>query len=182
MPAATQRHNIVLIGMMGSGKSSIGRLVAGRMGFQFLDTDAAIVQRAGMEITEIFARHGEERFRELETAALESMAARDRCVISTGGGVILRPRNRELLRALGFVVWLTASEEVIFERVSRNTKRPLLQTENPRATVAQLIATRAAWYAEAAQLTLETSTLPRAAAAEAVMVAARRAFSWQGAA
>jgi shikimate kinase len=179
MPAATPRHNIVLIGFMGSGKSSIGKLIAGRLGFQFVDTDAVVVERAGMEITQIFAKHGEAHFRDLETAALESMETRDRCVISTGGGVILRERNRALLRELGFVVWLTASEEVIFERVSRNTRRPLLKTENPRETVAKLLAAREPLYTEAAQFTLDTSKLPRAAAAEAVIAEARHAFSWQ---
>lgn len=166
---------------MGSGKSSVGRLIAGRLGFQFVDTDVLIVQRAGMEISEIFASEGEERFRDLETAALESLTQRDRCVIATGGGVVLRERNRELLRDLGFVVLLTATEDVIFERVSRNSRRPLLQTENPRETVAALLAARQPAYAAAAQWTLDNSTLPHAAAAEAVIAEARRAFAWQGA-
>ncbi len=173
------RQNIVLIGFMGSGKSSVGRLIAGRLGFQFVDTDALIVQRAGMEIAQIFAREGEERFRDLETAALESLAHRERCVIATGGGVVLRERNRELLRELGFVVLLTASEEVIFERVSRNTKRPLLQTENPRATVSAMLAARQPAYAAAAQWTLDNSTLSHASTAEAVIAEARRVFAWQ---
>jgi len=177
---SSARRNIVLIGFMGSGKSSIGRLIAGRLGFQFVDTDAVIVERAGIPITEIFAQHGEAHFRELETAALESMTARDRCVISTGGGVIVRERNRALLRELGFVVWLTASEEVIFERVSRNTRRPLLQTENPRETVSKLLTSREPAYAETAQFRLDTTKLARAAAAEAVIAEARRAFSWHG--
>ena len=172
------RQNIVLIGFMGSGKTSVGRLIAGRLGFQFLDTDALIVQRAGREIAEIFASEGEERFRELETAALESLAHRERCVIATGGGVVLRERNLELLRALGFVVLLTASEDVIFERVSRNTKRPLLQTANPRETVAALLAARQPAYEAAAQWTLDNSTLPHGAAAEVVIAEARRAFAW----
>jgi shikimate kinase len=174
------RQNIVLIGFMGSGKSSVGRLVAGRLGFHFVDTDALIVQRAGREIAEIFASEGEERFREIETAALESLRPRERCVIATGGGVVLRERNRELLRALGFVVLISASEEVIFERVSRNAKRPLLQTANPRETVAALLAARQPAYETAAQWTLDNSTLSHAAAAEAVIAEARRVFAWQG--
>lgn len=174
------RQNIILIGFMGSGKSSVGRLIAGRLGFQFLDTDALIVQRAGREIAEIFASEGEERFRELETGALESLAHRERCVIATGGGVVLRERNRELLRELGFVVLLTATEEVIFERVSRNAKRPLLQTANPRETVTAMLAARQPAYEAAAQWKLDNSTLSHAAAAEAVIAEARRAFAWQG--
>lgn len=114
------RQNIVLIGFMGSGKSSIGRLIAGRLGFIFVDTDALVTQRAGLEI-------------------------------ATGGGIVLRERNREL----GLVVLLTANEEVIYERVSsRNTMRPLLQTENPRETLSRLLAARDPLYAAAAQWTL----------------------------
>ena len=94
----------------------------------------------------------------------------------------MRENNRALLRDLGLVVWLTASEDVIFDRVSRNTKRPLLQTENPRETVANLFAARRALYEETAQFTLDTSTLSHAEAAEAVIAEARRAFSWQPAA
>ena len=170
--------NIVLIGFMGSGKSSIGRLVAGRLGFQFMDTDALLVERDGREIAEIFAQDGEARFRDLESSVLESLNARNRCVISTGGGVILREENRALLRGLGFTVWLTASEDVIFDRVSRNTKRPLLHTANPRATVTQLLAARRPLYEAAAQFTVDTTTLAHAAAADAVIAEARRAFSW----
>ena len=106
--------NIVLIGFMGSGKSSIGRRVATRLGFQFLDTDALLVEREGREITEIFEQDGEARFRDLETSVLSSLGMRDRCVISTGGGVILREENRALLGQLGLVVWLTASDDVIY--------------------------------------------------------------------
>jgi shikimate kinase len=173
------RQNLVLIGFMGTGKSSIGRIVAGRLGFQFVDVDALIVQRAGMEIAEIFRREGEEHFREIETAALESLLHRERCVIATGGGVVLRERNRELLQQLGFVVRLTASEDVIFERVSRNAKRPLLQTENPRETVSKLLAAREPSYDAAAQWTLDTSRMSHAQAAEAVISEARLAFAWQ---
>ena len=175
---SSARTNIVLIGFMGSGKSSIGRLVAARLGFQFVDTDAVLVEREGREIAEIFAREGEARFRDLESAVLASLSARDRCVISTGGGVVLREENRALLHDLGFTVWLTASEDVIFQRVSRNTKRPLLQTANPRETVAQLLAARRPLYEAAAQFTVETSALPHAAAADAVIAEARRVFSW----
>ena len=172
------RTNIVLIGFMGSGKSSIGRLVASRLGFQFVDTDAVLVERDGRAIAEIFAREGEARFRDLETSVLKSLGVRERCVISTGGGVILREENRTLLRQLGLVVWLTASEDVIFDRVSRTNKRPLLHTANPRETVTQLLAARRPLYEAAAQFTVDTTTLTHAAAAAAVIAEARRAFSW----
>ncbi|MEP6671156.1 MAG: shikimate kinase [Chthoniobacter sp.] len=173
------RNNIVFIGFMGSGKTSIGRLVAHRLGFQFIDTDAVVVERAGMQVAEIFARHGEPWFREQETAVLRSLGNLNRAVFSTGGGIVLRPENRELLRELGLVVWLTASEEVIFERVSRNKKRPLLQTDDPRATVHELLEQRRPLYEGAAQFTLDSSTLAHDDAANVVIAEARRAFSWQ---
>jgi shikimate kinase len=173
------RENIVLIGFMGSGKSSIGRLVAAQLRFRFVDTDALIVRRAGREIAEIFQQEGEEHFRDLETAAVESIARSEHCVIATGGGAVLRVQNRRLLRALGWVVLLTASEEVIFQRVSRNAKRPLLQTENPREAVAKLFAARQPVYAAAAQWTLDTSALTHGEAAAAVIAEARRVFAWQ---
>ena len=177
-PVSSLRTNIVLIGFMGSGKSSIGRRVAAHLGFQFVDTDALLVERDGREIAEIFAREGEARFRDLETAVLESLSTREHCVISTGGGVILREENRALLRQLGLVVWLTASEDVIFERVSRTNTRPLLHTADPRETVTQLLAARRPLYAAAAQFTVDTTTLAHAAAADAVIADARRAFLW----
>jgi shikimate kinase len=173
------RNNIVLVGFMGSGKTSIGRLVAQRLGFQFIDTDKVIVEHTGMEISDIFAKHGEPWFRDHETSALASMNIYNRTVISTGGGVVLRPENRELLHDLGFVVWLTASEEVIFERVSRNKKRPLLQTDNPRQTVHELLEKRRPLYEGAAQFTVDSTHLGHDAAADAVITEARRAFSWQ---
>lgn len=172
------RENIVLIGFMGSGKSSIGKRVAKQLGFQFIDTDQVIIDRAGMPISDIFAQVGEASFRDLETSAIVSIGHLTRCVVATGGGAILREKNRELLRQLGFVIQLTATEDVIFERVARNTKRPLLQTEDPRATLRELLEKRLPLYADAAQFTLDTTELDHAAAADAIIAEARRAFSW----
>ncbi len=172
------RENIVLVGFMGSGKSSIGRQLARRLGFQFLDTDQLIVERTRKEISQIFAEQGEAAFRDLETATLHSIAHLNRCVIATGGGAVIREQNRELMRELGFVVCLTASEEVIFERVSRNSKRPLLQTADPRGTLSALLASRREFYASAAQFTLDTTQLSHSQAVEGVIAAAREAFGW----
>ena len=171
-------QNIVLIGFMGSGKSSVGRRVAAGLGFQFIDTDTLLAEREGREISEIFASDGEARFRDLESAALAALTKHSRCVISTGGGVILREKNHALLRQLGFVVWLTASEDAIFARVSRTDKRPLLRTANPRETVTQLFAARRPLYEAAAQFTVNTTHLSHAQAAVAVIAEARRVFSW----
>jgi len=175
----TPHTNLVLIGFMGSGKSSLGRLVARELGFQFIDTDALVVERAGFDIPTIFALHGEEHFRELETSVLQSLTHLSRCVISTGGGAVLREENRPILRQIGFVVLLTASEEVLFERVSRNKKRPLLHTENPRATVSQILADRRPIYEAAAQCVIDTTNLNRTEAMEALLARTREAFGWE---
>jgi shikimate kinase len=172
------RTNIVLIGFMGSGKSSIGKLVAQRMGFQFADTDALIVERSDLAITQLFALYGETHFRELETGALESCRMRTRTVLATGGGVVLREENRTLLRELGFVVQLTASEETLFERVSRNRKRPLLHTADPRATVHEMFTARQPLYDTVAQFTVDSTQLSHSGVAEAIIEAARAHFGW----
>lgn len=177
MPA--HRTNIILIGFMGSGKSSIGRIVAGHMGFQFLDIDAVLAGRAGMPIPQIFATAGEESFRDQETAAIESLAHLSHCVVATGGGAVLREKNRVLLRELGFVVCLTASEETIYARVSRNSKRPLLQTENPRETVSRMLAERRPVYEAAAECIVDTTHYSHRQSAEEVMKAAWEAFGWK---
>ena len=170
------RENIVLIGFMGSGKSSAGRQIASRLNRPFFDTDQLVVQNIGAEISEIFKTRGESFFRDQERLALESLRDADRCVIATGGGVVTRPENIGLLRELGFVVWLKAAEEVIFERVSRNTKRPLLQTANPRETISHLLAQRNPLYQAAAQFTLDTSTFSHADIADTLLVEAGRYF------
>ncbi len=171
-------NNIVLVGFMGSGKSSIGRILARRLGYRFVDTDRKIIEREGMEISEIFALHGEDYFRERETDVLRTLLGRDQCVIATGGGIVLREHNRSLLRELGFVVGLTADQEVIFERVSRNTTRPLLKTPNPRQTIQEMLAARGALYAAAAQFTVDTSLLTHDEVAECILTQASQVFSW----
>ncbi len=164
---------------MGSGKSSVGRLLAARLGFRFVDTDALVVEAAGMPIAEIFATYGEAAFREYEAEALESLLDqnRQRLVVATGGGIVTRESNLPLLHRLGFVAGLTASEDVIFERVSRNKKRPLLNTPNPRETVSNLLAVRAPLYAAAADFLVETSIRSHAEVAEQIIAEARRRFS-----
>ena len=177
------RENIVLVGFMGSGKSAIGRSIAKRLGFLFLDSDQIVIDRAGgRPIAQIFEEEGEEAFRNYETLALESLRHRERCVIATGGGAVLREGNRVLLRELGLVVCLTASEDAIFERVSRTSKRPLLRTANPRETLHLLLEARQPAYQAAAQITLDTTELTQPQAAEVIIAEARRAFLWDRAA
>jgi shikimate kinase len=170
--------NLILVGFMGSGKTVTGKLAAKALGFQFLDTDQLIVDRSQRQISEIFASEGEGHFRDLETGVIASLGHLRRCVISTGGGAVLREENRRLLRDMGFVVCLKAREEVLFERVSRNEKRPLLQTSNPLETLRELLASRADAYAAAAHWSVDTSDMPHAAVVDAVVCAARDAFAW----
>lgn len=168
-----KRANVILVGFMGSGKSSVGRVLARRLQFQFVDTDLIISQNAGCEISAIFASQGEEAFRDLETEALRSMGAMEHCVIATGGGIVVKERNHALLRSLGVVVCLKADPEVIFERVSRNTKRPLLQTPDPRATVMALLAARQPLYEHVAEVTIDGSSLQHEEVADQVIDACR---------
>jgi shikimate kinase len=174
--AAASAGSLVLIGPMGSGKSSIARELAQRTGWRWVDTDRLAAEQAGLSVPEIFATHGENHFRDLESAAvrvLGGLAALGPVIVATGGGVVLRPENGSLLRELGCVVWLTASEDVLFERVSRTRKRPLLRTADPRATMRELLATRDPLYAACAHCKIDTSFLSHAEVADAVLVQAR---------
>ena len=152
-----QPQNIVLIGFMGVGKTTIGKLLAKKLGFRFTDTDARIVKQAGHPIPKIFAEEGEEGFRERETAALNSLANLQHTIIATGGGVITREENLPLLKKLGYVVWLTAEEDDIYHRVTANSERPLMQTDNPRETIRELLAVRDPLYSKACHLRVDTT-------------------------
>ncbi len=166
--SAPAYENVVLVGFMGSGKSSVGRLVARALRGRFVDTDRLVVDRAGRGITDIFATEGEAWFREEEARALRSLAGARGLVVATGGGIVTLPENRPVLKALGVVVWLTASEEKIWERVSRNRKRPLLHTENPRETIHDLLEKRNPLYETVADLTVDTTDLTHLEVAERI--------------
>ena len=161
-------ENVVLVGFMGSGKSSVGRLVARALRSRFVDTDRLVVDHTGLEITDIFAKHGEAWFRKEESRALRHLVGAGPLVVATGGGIVTVPANLPALNKLGYVVWLTAAEEVIWERVSRNKKRPLLRTENPRETVRTLLEQRNPLYKTVADLKVDTSTLSHAEVAERI--------------
>jgi shikimate kinase len=160
---------IVLIGFMGSGKSSAGRILERKTGWPRFDTDEMVSARFGRPIGEVFAADGEEKFRDAETEALNGLLASGAAVIVTGGGVVLRPGNVELLRRLGTVIHLEADQETLFRRVMRRANRPLLQTENPRATLAELLEIRLPIYRQAADFQVDTSRLTHEEVAEAVM-------------
>jgi shikimate kinase len=152
-------RSIVLIGFMGTGKSSVGRRLADTTGWPRYDTDAMIATALGMRITDIFSRLGQERFRAEEAAILDKLDADERAIIVTGGGAILRSENVARLKALGTVVCLTADLATLLERLGRRSNRPLLQTENPAETVEKLLQEREPLYQEAADLTINTTAL-----------------------
>lgn len=178
MTSGVRRGPIILIGFMGSGKSSVGQLIAQRIGCPFRDTDRLVIRETGLEISELFAEKGEAFFRDRETAALRSLAGEQNCVIATGGGIVTVAENRTLLGELGFVVFLKADEETIFARVSRNQKRPLLQTDNPRQSLHDLLEKRLPLYEAAAHFTVDTSGRSHREIADEIM-AASADFSWQ---
>jgi shikimate kinase len=171
--------NIVLVGLMGCGKSTIGRKLQSLLGYPLVDTDQWIEEKAGMPITEIFSRHGETRFRELESAVLHELSAPGTPprIIATGGGIVGRKSNRRLLSRLGYVVWLQAPVDVILQRTGRNRDRPLLHTDNPRAKIEALLAQRAPLYHEIADLELETAGLETEEIACGILESARYHFA-----
>ncbi len=152
-------RTLVLVGFMGSGKSSVGREIARRTGLRFVDTDAVLREKHGKSIVQIFASIGEDAFREQEHLALLDQRYATNLVLATGGGIVLQQRNIALLRSLGIVIWLSAAEEIIWERVSRNRSRPLLQTSNPRQTMRDLLALRIPLYRSIADIIVETDLL-----------------------
>jgi shikimate kinase len=151
--------SIVLIGMMGAGKSSIGRCLQRRTGLDRFDTDEIISAKFKLSIPEIFATHGEERFREAETQTLQDLATKEAVIVVTGGGVVLRRENVDLLKQMGTIVWLEAEEGILFERASRRGNRPLLQTESPRKTLSEMLRVRAPLYAKATDFRVDTTNL-----------------------
>ncbi len=171
--------NIVLIGFMGSGKSTVGRELHHRLGYPLTDMDHLIEETMGKKITEIFKEEGETAFRDFETLQLVEIAKRTetRHIISTGGGIVIRPDNRALLRQLGYVVWLHATEEVIYQRTARNRDRPLLNHPDARGRIAALLADREPWYRETAHLKIDISGLEAHEIATGILESARYYFT-----
>lgn len=162
--------SIVLVGMMGAGKSSVGRALERRTGLTRLDTDEMVAARFGMSISEIFEKDGEEKFRDAETETLRNLAPDRAAIIVTGGGIILRPENVDLLKRLGAIVWLNGDETTLFERASRRNARPLLQKDDPRAIFSELLRKRAPIYRTAADFEIDTSNLTHDQVAETILI------------
>lgn len=149
-------QNIILVGPMGSGKSTIGQLIASRLNRDFYDSDYYIEEKTGVNIPTIFDIEGEEGFRSRETKALQELTSQSRLVIATGGGSVIREENRKLLKSSGFIVFLDTSVNQQLSRLRHDKKRPLLQTSNPRERLEKLLAERKPLYLELADLRIRT--------------------------
>lgn len=147
---------IACVGLPGSGKSTIGRQLARRLDIRFFDSDQVIEQRIGCSIREFFEREGEPVFRDLEEAVIDELTQSGACVLSTGGGVILRQANRDYLRQRTQAVYLHSAPEEVFRRLRNDQNRPLLQVADPLSRLRELYAVRDPLYREAAQFVVET--------------------------
>jgi len=141
-----KKKNIVLIGFMGTGKTTVGKILAKKLGMNFVDVDELIEKTAGLKISAVFAKLGEAYFRDIETEIIKSITKDSSQVIATGGGAVLRDENLNALKSNGVVFCLTASEELIFDRIKDNNERPLLQVENPKEKIRELLAKRMPRY------------------------------------
>ncbi len=152
----SNQQNIFLVGPMGAGKSTIGRLLARELGLTFTDSDREIEERSGANIPWIFDVEGESGFREREARVIDDLSRSGGLVLATGGGVVMRAENRQALRGRGTVVYLKTSVDEQLERTGRDRNRPLLQTEDPRAVLTRLMEVRDPLYREVADLIIAT--------------------------
>ena len=151
-----QKGNIILIGPMGSGKTSTGRMLAKEMGYAFADTDEEVTKRTGVSIAYIFDVEGEEGFRKRECLALKDCLNDNNTILSTGGGIVLSKENRDLLQDRGTVVYLQTTIRFQVKRTASTNNRPLLQNKDPEETLEKLMLTRAPLYEEIADITIMT--------------------------
>ncbi|MEW6463700.1 shikimate kinase AroK [Pseudomonas khazarica] len=153
-------RNVILVGPMGAGKSTIGRLLAKELRVPFKDSDKEIEQRTGADIPWIFDVEGEQGFREREQAVIAELSMQDGLVLATGGGAVMRPENRQALHAGGRVVYLHTSVDQQIDRTSRDRNRPLLRTANPAQVLRDLMTLRDPLYREVADIIIETDERP----------------------
>jgi shikimate kinase len=151
-----QPGSIFLIGMMGAGKSTVGRMLANALRMQYVDADRELEARSGVSIPTIFEIEGEEAFRRREAALLDELTQLPGIVLATGGGAVLEPETRARLRARGLVIYLKANADEIFRRTRRDRSRPLLQAEDPHARIVELLAQREQLYDEIAHVRVQS--------------------------
>jgi len=154
----SQSQNIILVGPMGSGKTTIGRQLAKQLHRDFFDSDHEIENKTGANIPLIFELEGEEGFRKRESAMLDFLTLKNGIVLATGGGAVLSAKNREILHERGRVIYLSATLEQLWERTRLDKNRPLLQTENPQGKIASLLEQRDPLYRELADIIIDTGT------------------------
>ena len=159
---------IVLVGMMGAGKTTVGRRLATRLGRHFVDSDEEVEKAAGMTIEEIFSKHGEADFRTGEARVIARLLKDRDLVLGTGGGAFMNAETRALIKSCSLSVWISADFELLFQRVQRRSNRPLLKTANPRETLQTLIDKRYPTYAEA-DVTIVSKDVPQDQVAEEVI-------------
>jgi shikimate kinase len=170
--SALGHRSVVLVGMMGAGKSSIGRRLAGRLGIPFVDADTEIEKAAGMSIAEIFTAQGEPYFRAGEARVIVRLLESGPQVLATGGGAFMNPETRAVIRGKGISVWLRATLEVLNRRIKRRNDRPLLRGSDPVETLRRLIDERYPVYAEA-DLTVESREVPHDAIVDEIVAGLR---------
>jgi shikimate kinase len=172
LPAAVQR--IYLIGPRWAGKTTVGRLLAARLGWDFEDSDAAVAHRSGRTAAQWFQSAGESAFRDTEAAVLQDLAGRQRCVIATGGGAVLRATNRELLRSTGLTVFVTAGVAALRDRLAADagsSQRPPLTDLPPGEEIARVLGQREPLYREAAHVVVDTTGQTPNAVVDAILAA-----------
>jgi len=175
LAAALGRRSIVLVGMMGAGKSSIGRRLAARLGIPFADADAEIEEAAGMSIADIFEAHGEPSFRSGEARVIARLLEHGPQVLATGGGAFINPLTRAKIHEKGISVWLKADVDVLSRRLRRRSDRPLLRTADPTTTLTNLLAARNPIYGEA-NLMVISRDVPHEVIVEEIVTALRSKF------
>src|SRR5499433_3719475 len=172
LAAALGRRSIVLVGMMGAGKSSIGRRLAARLGIPFADADAEIEEAAGMSIADIFEAHGEPSFRSGEARVIARLLEHGPQVLATGGGAFINPQTRAKIHEKGISVWLKADIDVLSRRLRRRSDRPLLKTADPTMTLTNLLAARNPIYGEA-NIVVMSRDVPHEVIVEEIVTALR---------
>ncbi len=150
------KKNIVLVGLMGAGKSTVGRHLAKRLKMDFYDSDAEIEQRTGVNIATIFEIEGEEGFRTREEQMISELCELDNIILATGGGSVLSQKNRQIIQETGHVIYLSTSAEQLYARISHDKSRPLMQTDNPLKTLTDLLSKRESYYLEVADSIIKT--------------------------
>jgi shikimate kinase len=168
LAAALGRRSIVMVGMMGAGKSSIGKRLAAQLGIPFADADAAIEEAAGMSVADIFEAHGELSFRSGEARVITRLLENGPQVLATGGGAFVNPETRARIQERGISVWLKADMDVLLRRVRRRDNRPLLRNADPETTLTHLLAAREPYYSQA-NLTVVSRDVPHEVIVEEIV-------------